>query len=409
MLEHANEFAPDRHKPGVYLCGRGILSAQADKRRSLRRAISIAQKETKMNLTANHLRFTLEVETPIELDHHQGSALRGMLFNALRGPKNNPALGFCNQRHLTTCVECPLVAVCPVAGLVATMNPQADRGRDVARPYAIVPPSSGKTRYETGEQLSFGLTLFGNALDLFPYVVMALRQAGSMGLGKRLPRPETNGRYHRGRFAVQSAQAINLLTGEVQDILEPDKPMVQHPDLPVTHAQMIELSRRLLKPVLAHAANGHHAVSTYQRGVQAGPVEITVQFKTPTRLVNHKQLLKEPHFSPLFHRLLDRLIGLSQEYGPDRSGGQPEALDKEPLLGLSDQVELVSHDTRWQEVWSYSARQQKKTPISGLVGRATYRASREVWTELLPYVLWGTVIHVGKNAVKGDGIIAVSG
>lgn len=360
-----------------------------------------------MNLTAHRLRFSLEVETPIELDYHQGSALRGMLFNALRGPKNNPALGFCTQRHLATCVECPLVAVCPVAGLVATMNPQADRGRDVPRPYAIVPPQHDKTRYEAGEQLVFGLTLFGNALNLFPYVVMALRQAGSMGLGKRLPRTETNGRYQRGRFAVQSAQAINLLTGEVQDILEPDNPMVQRPDLPVTHVQMIELSQRLLNPALDHAANGHHAASTYQRGGQAGPVEITLQFKTPTRLVHHTHLLKEPHFSPLFHRLLDRLIGLSREYGGDLSSDHQEPFDKEQLLGLGDQVELVSHDTRWQEVWSYSARQQKKTPISGLVGRATYRAGRPIWTELLPYLLWGTVIHVGKNAVKGDGIIAV--
>jgi len=359
-------------------------------------------------LTAHHLRFSLEVESPIELDHHQGSALRGMLFNALRGPRNNPTLGFCTQRHLDTCAECPLVAVCPVASLVATLNPQAGRGRDVPRPYAIVPPQNDKTRYEAGEQLAFGLTLFGNALNLFPYVVMALRQAGAMGLGKRLPRPETNGRYHRGRFAVQSAQAINLLTGEVQDILEPDNPMVQRPDLPVTHAQMVELSQRLLNPALAHAANGHHAVSTYQRGSQAGPVEITLQFKTPTRIIEHKQLLKEPHFSPIFHRLLDRLILLSREFGGITPLDQPEVLDKNELLGLSDQVELVTHDTRWQEVWSFSARQQRKTPISGLVGRATYRAAPGVWAVLLPYLLWGCVIHVGKNAVKGDGIIAVS-
>ncbi len=360
-----------------------------------------------INLTAHHLRFTLKAETTIELNEQPGSALRGMLFNSLRGPRHNPALGFCTQRHLKTCAECPLLAVCPVASLVATMNPQADRGRDVPRPYAIVPPSSGKTRYEAGERLSFGLTLFGNALNLFPYIVMALRQAGPGGLGKRLPRPEAKERHRRGRFAVQSAQAINLLTGEVQDILEPDNTVVQRPDLPVTQAQIEEMSRRLLNLELNNSANGHHPTSTYQGGAIEGPLEITLHFKTPTRIIDQQQLLKEPHFSPIFHRLLDRLILLDREYSGEVSANPPETLDKDRLLGLSDQVVLVKNEIRWLEVWSYSARQQKQTPISGFVGQAGYCATRQVWAQLLPYLLWGSVIHVGKNAVKGDGVIEV--
>ena len=360
------------------------------------------------NLTAHHLRFTLNVETPIELEAQQGSAFRGMLFNGLRGPRNNPALGFCTQRHLKTCAECPLVAVCPVASLVATLNPQADRGRDVPRPYAIVPPPSGKTHYETGEQLAFGLTLFGNALNLFPYVVMALRQAGPGGLGKRLPRAEAKGRYLRGRFVVQSAQAINLLTGEVQDILEADNPMVQRPELPVTHRQILDMSQQFLNSKIGHAANGHSHRSTYQSAPQDGSIELTLRFKTPARIVSQKQLLKEPLFSPIFHRLLNRLIDLSREFGNEATSDESIPYDKNDLLALGDQVELVDNQTEWQEVWSYSARQNRKTPISGLVGQATYRTSREIWEVLLPYLLWGSVIHVGKNAVKGDGIIAVS-
>lgn len=37
------------------------------------------------NPTARHLRFSLEVESTIELNTYQGSALRGLLFHALRG------------------------------------------------------------------------------------------------------------------------------------------------------------------------------------------------------------------------------------------------------------------------------------------------------------------------------------
>ena len=85
------------------------------------------------HFTAHHLRLSLEIETSVELGAQQGSALRGMLFHALRGPERNPALGFCVQRHLKTCADCSLVAACPVAGLVSTLNPEGERGRDVPR------------------------------------------------------------------------------------------------------------------------------------------------------------------------------------------------------------------------------------------------------------------------------------
>jgi hypothetical protein len=365
------------------------------------------------NLTAHHLHFSLEVETTIELNEHKGSALRGLLFHALRGPQGNPALGFCVQRHLRTCAECSLVAACPVASLVSTLNPEAERGRDVPRPYAIKPPLDGKTRYEPGEPISFGLTLFGEALNLFPYIVMALRQAGAGGWGKKLPRPEKGGRPYRGRFRLQGAQALNLLTGEVQEVLQPGNSIVQRPDLPVTETQIAEWSEQLLSQPTAFGANGHSSAMEILRGVGPGPVEINLEFRTPLRIVEQDRLLKEPHFGPLFHRLLDRLMALSREFcrvAPQRETETTAeiSLSKNRLLALSDQVELAAHATRWQEVWSYSARRERRTPIGGLIGWARYRATREVWTELLPYLLWGSIIHVGKNAVKGDGMIAVS-
>lgn len=360
-------------------------------------------------LTAHHLRLTLEVETPLELEEHPGASLRGMLFNALRGPQRRPELGFCTQRHLTTCADCALVAVCPVAGLVATMNPQAERGRDVPRPYAIVPPLGEQTRFEPGETLTFGLTLFGQALSLFPYVVMGLRQAGPGGLGKRLPDPKKEGRYHRGRFRLRAAHAVHLLDGEAQTILRSDSPLVQQPALPVTAVHIAETSARLLRPELAHANNGHGPLATYQPGLKPDPLELTLTFQTPTRIIHHKTLQKQPAFSPLFQRLLERLTALSREFAPVPAGSPEQArAHKNALLALADQVELIDNQTRWQELWSYSARQGRRTPIGGLLGQATYRAPRALWEQLLPYLLWGTIIHVGKNAVKGDGIIAVS-
>lgn len=396
------------------------------------------------HFTAHHLRFGLEVETAIELNEHKGGALRGLLFHGLRGPARNPALGFCTQRHLRACADCALVAACPVASLVSTMNPEAERGRDVPRPYAIVPPLEDKMRYEPGEALSFGLTLFGNALNLFPYVVMGLRQAERSGLGKKLPRPEAGGRAYRGRFRLHSAQAINLLTGEAQQVLAPGSSMVHLPALPVTHDQVVEASRQILNQQLERSTNGSGPGSALQQVGRQGLLEIRLTFKTPARIVENGRLLAEPRFGPLFHRLLDRLIALSREFAPAAGPGRDRpfvetqnlaplcqdkpfvetqnlasplcqdkpfdlAQDKPALLALADGVALAEGRTRWQELWSYSARQERRLPLSGFMGQATYRAPAEVWAELLPYLLWGSVVHVGKNAVKGDGIIAVSG
>jgi hypothetical protein len=365
------------------------------------------------DLIAHHLRITLTVETAIELDDHPGSALRGMVFNALRGPKNNPALGFCVQRHLTACAACPLIAACPVASLVSTMNPAAERGRDVPRPYTIEPPLTGPRRYEPGDSFSFGLTLFGEALNLFPYLVMALRQAGAYGLGKKLPQPTAGNSYRRGRFSLQAVRAVNRLTGEAQEVLMPGSNRVQQPALPVTQPQIEAEARRLLSLPLAGAANGHQPLAAFQRGYETGPLALTIHFQTPTRIIHQEQLLKSPHFSPLFHRLLDRLASLNREYVGEKSAApvnEPDqTMTKSILLALADTVELVDDQTTWREVWSYSNRQGRRIPISGLTGAATYRAGREAWAVLLPFLLWGSAVHIGKNAVKGEGLVAVSG
>ncbi len=336
------------------------------------------------NLAAHHLRITLTVETPIELDQHPGASLRGMLFNSLRGPNHNPALGFCVQRHLKSCANCPLIAACPVALLVSTMNPAAERGRDLPRPYTIEPPLTGSPQYQPGNNLTFGLTLFGEALNLFPYVVMALRQAGPYGLGKKLPQSTANGQYRRGRFDLYQVQAINLLSGETQSVLEPADTLVNQPALPVTAAQINTEAQHILD------------------GLPPDQL-ITLHFKTPTRLIHQKQLHKTPDFSVLFHRLLDRLDALNRAYAP---GDQP-SLPKSDLLALADTVILVDNRTRWREVWSFSSRQGKRIPISGLMGQAVYQTTKETWGVLLPYVLWGSIIHAGKNAVKGEGYFQI--
>jgi len=328
-------------------------------------------------LTAHRLDLTVEALTPVELNEHQGAALRGALFEALRGQERGPWSGFCAQKHLPSCAACSLAAACPVAALVSTLDPAAERGRDLPRPYVIDPPLDGRTRLAAGERLTFGLTLFARALQLFPYVILALKAWEQVGLGKRV---ESIG-WRRGRVRLVQAVAVNPLTGARQEVLRPGETLVQVPDIPVTEAQVRVVAEQLPATRLA------------------------LQFQTPTRLIEQGRLLKAPDFRPLFHRLWQRIEELRRTFG-EGSDPMPEEAEAEKyrLVGLAQGVHLAEDGTRWVELESYSTRQRRPTPIGGLVGRAVYEGDL---TPFLPWLVWGCFTHVGKDAVKGNGAYAI--
>ena len=168
------------------------------------------------------------------------------------------------------------------------------------------------------------------------------------------------------------AVATNPLTGARQEVLRPGERLVQVPDIPVTQAQVEAVAR------------------------QWSGSRLAVEYLTPTRLVEQGRLLKSPDFGPLFHRLWRRLADLSREF----AGAAPDPDEGYRLVGLARQVQLVEDHTHWVELESYSTRQRRTTPISGLMGRAVYEGNL---APFLPWLVWGQLAHVGKDAVKGNG------
>ena len=135
----------------------------------------------------NQLRVHCETQTPIRLNEHKGSAIRGALFYALRGTADPRAAwsGFCANKGAASCFDCPVNAVCPVMRLVSTLDEDGTHGHQAPRPYVINPPLDGdRTCYAPGEHLAFDLLLAGDAADLFPYVVLALDRLSYEGLAR---------------------------------------------------------------------------------------------------------------------------------------------------------------------------------------------------------------------------------
>jgi hypothetical protein len=141
------------------------------------------------------------------------------------------------------------------------------------------------------------------------------------------------------------------------------------------------------------------------RAAQLSADRLVLQFLTPTRLIANGRLLRQPLFHPLILRLAERLGGIEDAYGEGESGDSEDAQRRSferysRYSALSQNVHLVGQQVKWIELASYSSRQQRTTPIGGFVGSATFAGALEELRELL---VWGELVHVGKNAVKGDG------
>ena len=325
-------------------------------------------------LTAHHLRFIVRAETPIAFHAFSGSALRGALADQLRG-------SFCPESR-TGQNDALHQAICPVCQLLSWEGDEGSAG-DVRRPYALVPPPIAPDRrgmtVAAGELFAFGLTLFGEKLAYLPYLILAVRAMGEKGVGQR----GSDGQ--RGRFQLQQIDAFNPLSGEEKQLLAPGAGRFSQHTVPVTHEQVLAASRSL------------------EQAVAAADNRLTLHFETPLRLIQGEHLVQEPHFFPLIKQVVLRVLDLCSQH----SSGRPPVVLKQDIYPLADAVQLVEQSTQWWDLSGYSNRLHQPQVMGGLVGSATYRAAD--WGPLLPWLVWAQSTQVGKNIVKGCGIMRIMG
>jgi hypothetical protein len=328
-----------------------------------------AQSSTcKVPLIAHQLHFTVRAETDIHFSAFKGSALRGALAGVLQRQ-------YCPEwrNERTDALHRQL---CPVCQLLSWEQKDIEGG-DLRRPYVLIPPVDERTRYETGEYFSFGLTLFGERQALLPYLVLGITAMGSSGVGQ----PDRTGQ--RGRFSLVELEAINPLTGSTRPLLDAAG-MVRLETLPVTHADVQATAERMTAHLEQSCAHLHF------------------NFHTPMRLNQGHHLVKAPVFFPLMKQIVLRVLDLCVQHGE----GRPPVTLAQDVYPYADQVTLVADHTHWWELSGYSHRLGRAQQLSGLVGEATFAAP--TWTPLLPWLVWGQITQVGKNTVKGCGVYTLS-
>ncbi len=310
---------------------------------------------------AHKLRFRVEVTTPLRLPPAAGAALRGALFGALRTQ-------FCLAGRGPDCGAPALAASCPVCFLLAPVEEHHPRGRDVPRPYVLQAPAGAALEYAPGQPLEFGLTTFGRALGHFPYALLGIEEMGRLGLGV--------GR--QGGFRVDEVWAENPLLGRQEAVYQRARDaVIRPPALPVDQTQVAEEAALL--------------------GRRGGSRRLRLTLLSHTRLIEADRLVKPEMFTfrALLGRLLERLSALHERYA-----ATPPPFDAPALLHLAEGVRVAERQLAWRELFRASRRQQRLVPMSGLLGSVVLEGELEPF---LPWLVWGTLTHVGKDAAMGNG------
>ena len=313
-----------------------------------------------LDLEVHLLRFRAEVTGPLRLPPAAGAALRGALFAALRAQ-------FCLAAGGPDCRRPAVAASCPVCFLLAPVEEGHRRGQHVPRPYVLRAPASGPVAYAPGQTFEFGLTTFGRALGAFPYALLGVQEMGQRGLG--------DGR--EGGFRLAEVWAENPLAGRQERIYRAGEAVVRTPALPVDADQVAAEAAAL-------AARG-------------GAARLRLALRSPTRLVEGRRLVKPEGFGlrTLLGRLLERLDALGTRYG----GGGP-AVGFGDLLRQTDGVRAAERRLAWRDLFRASGRHGALLPMGGLVGEVVLEGDLG---PLLPWLVWGTLVHVGKDAAMGNG------
>jgi len=292
------------------------------------------------------LQIDVQGKSPFNLGRAPGSSIRGALYAALR-------VMYDTEYKVTSRDD---IDFDKVGWLLRLEDEETSGGKDVPRPIAIRPPL---TIPRHSSQFSFGLSFYGKAQASIHAVMSAVVQSmGTLGIGRG-----------RQTFEVTGISWIDPLTGQATPLLQGQS----------------------IKPIPNSPSD-----KSYERLADMLQSDrLTVNFMTPTRIIQKKKLSHQPIFRHWFQRLVERIRTISEIYTEN-----PVWIPFREVLTQADTIKLTEDDTQWYEAWSGSRRDGMVKPVSGFVGQATYEGDL---SQLLPYILLGQALQVGKNTIKGCG------
>lgn len=308
-------------------------------------------------LQFTRLRFYLQAVDRIRLPDYPGSALRGLFGHGLRAVA-------CVTRQ-PSCKGCALTRHCAHALLFetpldATATSESLPGGSAA-PHPLVFDFTGTRREaDPGQPLCFDMTLVGEALSLFPYLIHAWSRAGEQGLGK-----------DRARFQLERVDQQTYIGADQWTVC-------------YTRG-MANLDKLIPSQVIASPMPG-------------SVTELGIAFTAPFRAKHHGKLIGPSEFSPQYwlRSLFTRMENLRALYHP---GGQP--LNLPQLMDWAGSIRITTKNLRWQDWTRHSSRQRSLMQLGGLMG--SFHMADDALEPLHELIWLGQWLHAGKATSFGLG------
>jgi len=267
------------------------------------------------------------------------------------------------------CPDCILKEKCVYSYVFETPPPSDTKimrkYKAAPHPFVIEPPPEKRRGFKPGDEINFGLTLIGRAIDYLPYFIYTFDELGKIGIGKGKAKYELK--------TVTSQESAVSSMGKEKIIYSSDTKTLKSFN-----------SSRILIPLFA------------KEGIGEITKTITLSFITPTRILYNSHLTLDLEFHILIRNLLRRLSLLYYFH----CNGDPSDWDFKEIIERAKEVHVKEKNLRWYDWERYSGRQETRIKMGGFLGDITFKGNIEPFT---PLINAGEVLHVGKGTGFGLG------
>jgi CRISPR-associated endoribonuclease Cas6 len=332
-----------------------------------------------LNFPIAKFEFQIQPEEPLILPTYKGSTLRGGFGNAFKRV-------VCALKK-NDCVDCILKEKCVYSYIFETPPPSDTKIMrkyiSAPHPFIIEPPPEKKRGYTPKDEIKFGLTLIGRAVDYLPYFIYTFDELGKIGIGKG-----------RGKYILKKVLSVELgvkSEEKYQGRVIPAKAGIQNDSVKTIYSS----DTKTLKSFMPSFLNLESGILNSGEAAPR-PYILTLNFLTPTRIVYDSHLTLDLEFHVLIRQLLRRISLLSYFH----CGIDTSAWDFKGIIEKSKEVIVKQGNLKWHDWERYSARQDTRMKMGGFVGEITFEGNIEPF---MPLINAGEVLHVGKGTSFGLG------
>ncbi len=311
------------------------------------------------NFPLAKFQLTISPIDKIILPKYKGSTFRGGFGHAFKKV-------VCVSFH-KDCSECLLKEKCIYSYVFETPIPKDTtimrKYPYAPHPFVIEPPLNEKTEFDKNDDLDFGLTLIGRAIDYLPYFIFTFDELGRIGLGKG-----------RGKYLLKEVKNIIKNNDTVEEFV-----IYKGNDKILNNKYKILSSKDII--------NQTKKFSKKER--------IELQFITPTRIKYKNKLISELEFHILIRNLLRRISLLSYFHCNEELN-----INFKDVIEKSKEIIKEDSNLTWYDWERYSYRQEERMSLGGFIGNVTFKGNIK---DYLPLILLGQYTHVGKGTSFGLG------